>query len=99
MLTAVIRTLTWCLSLYVDTEEIKRPSHVDDGVPGLWLCPRSKLDDLLGSLEELRHSRPWTAGSRTLEHKKGHDREFESHSGKKAGVPVMTEDFDNSNKA
>lgn len=54
----------------VDTEEIERSSHIDDGVSGLRLRPRGKLDDLLGGLEELRHSRPRATGPRTLEHKK-----------------------------
>lgn len=68
-------------TLNVDTEEIKCSSHIDDGVSRLRLCPRGKLDDLLGGLEELRHSRPWTRGSRTLEHKKRDERQVESHVG------------------
>lgn len=51
----------------MDTEEVKGSSHVDDGVPRLRLCPRSELDDLLGCLEELRHSRPRTVRPSTLE--------------------------------
>lgn len=41
-----------------DTEQVKGSSHVDDGVSRLWLLPRCKLDDLLGRLQELRHSSP-----------------------------------------
>lgn len=75
----------------MDTEEIKRPSHIDDGVPRLRLRPRSKLDDLLGSLEELRHSRPRTVHPRTLEREKRRDRQVESHSGRKATIPMTAE--------
>lgn len=75
----------------MDTEEIKRSSHIDDGVPRLRLCPRSKLDDLLGSLEELRHSRPRTVHPRTLEHEKGRNRQVECHSGRKATIPMTSE--------
>ena len=63
----------YCLLLEdKDTEEVERPGHIDDGVSRLRLRSRGKLDDLLGRLEELRHSRPWTVGFRTLEHKKCH---------------------------
>lgn len=75
----------------MDTEEIKRSSHIDDGVPRLRLCPRSKLDDLLGSLEELRHSRPRTVHPRTLEDVKRRNRQVECHSGRKATIPMTSE--------
>lgn len=82
----------------MDTEEVKRSSHIDDGVPRLRLCPRSKLDDLLGCLEEPRHSRPRTVRPRTLECVKGRYREVKSHSGSRATIPRMLEYMNNYNK-
>lgn len=70
-----------------DTEEIKGSSHVDDGVSRLRLRPGGELDDLLGGLEELRHPRPRTTGSMTLEHEKG---QVKTHIGKKN--PLILDD-------
>lgn len=75
----------------VDTEKIKGSSYVDDGVSRLRLRPRGKLDDLLGCLQELRHSRPRTTGSRTLAHKKWHDRPRWD----KPSVPLILEHLTN----
>lgn len=46
----------------MDTEEVERSGDVDDSVSRLWLRSGGKLDDLLGRLEELRHSSPWAGG-------------------------------------
>lgn len=71
----------------MDTEEVEGSSHIDDGVPRLRLCPRSKLDDLLGCLEELRHSCPRAVRPRTLECVKRRYREVKPYSGSRATIP------------
>lgn len=49
-----------------DTEQVKGTSHIDDRLPGLGLLPRSKLDDLLGCLEELGYPCPGALPARAL---------------------------------
>lgn len=49
-----------------DTEQVEGSSHIDDGVSGLRLLSRGKLDDLLGRLQELTDSGPGTEASRSL---------------------------------
>lgn len=62
---------TILITLHIkDTEEVECPGHIDNSVSRLRLCSWGKLDDLLGRLEELRHSCPWTVPFRTLEHNK-----------------------------
>lgn len=56
----------WSVKGQKDTEEIERSGYVNDGVSGLWLFTRRKLDDLLRRLEELRHASPGAVAFRTL---------------------------------
>ena len=58
-----------------DTEEVEGPGHIDDGVSGLRLLPRRKLDDLLGGLEELGDAGPRAVAFRTLGRHKDDPRE------------------------